>query len=273
MSGFLDLIGPRRFIEPAVIHASAARGEDWYPYAAQMPLTPEATTQPRGTKTTFILHSMAGPKLTTLEALWKYLSRTDITGECTWIGDLDGRVAQTVPVNTRADNNYRANPFATSIETQDRGSPTLPTTPWSDPLLAQLAGLAAWQVLHPRLSIPLRRADQGWNGGGIDGHRRYAEWSSFTGKTCPGEARWHQIPDVLDAAQRIVDWTPEQGDDDMTPGQAAQLDKIEEQVQRLSEAVFVDEKVYPGYPSIVNMLAQTRTWAHTIAKHLGLDPK
>lgn len=204
---FLDLIGPGRMIDPAVIQASAARGDDWYPYAARMPL-PEASTQPRGDKTTFILHSMAGPNLTSLEALWTYMNRTDITGECTWVGDLDGRVAQTVPVNVRADNNYRANPFATSIETQDRGAATLATTPWSDPLMAQLAGLSAWQVLHPKLDIPLRRADQGWNGGGIDGHRRYAEWSKYIGKTCPGQARWEQIDDVLAGAQLIVEWRP-----------------------------------------------------------------
>jgi hypothetical protein len=210
---FLDLIGPGKFIDPQVIQASAARGDEWYPYAAKMPLTPEAVSQPKGEKNTFILHTESGPYLTTLEALRTYLNRTDITGECTWILDMDGRCAQLVPVDTRADNNAKANPFATSVETQDVGyvaDPGIAKTPWTDWQLAQLAGLSAWQVLHanPNITVPLRRADQGWDGGGIDGHYRYAEWSIYTGKTCPGLTRRSQIDDVLAGATHIVDWEP-----------------------------------------------------------------
>lgn len=206
----LDLIGPN-FIDPAVIQESALDGDFWYPYAAIMPLTPEATSQPRRVMTTFILHTMAGPNLTSLLALYAYMNRLDITGECTWILDMAGRCAQTLPCDVRADNNFLANGFATSVETQDRGyiaDPGIALTPWTDWQLAQLAGLTAWQVLNPHLHIPFRRADNGWDGGGIDGHRRYPEWSKFKGKTCPGQARWEQIPLVMEAAELIVNWTP-----------------------------------------------------------------
>ncbi len=49
----------------------------------------------------------------------------------------------------------------------------------------------------------------------------------------------------------------------MTPEQAAQLDRVTAQVQRLSEAMFVDDAVIKGYPSVFNMLAQVRTSAVT----------
>lgn len=209
---FTDLIGPGRMIDPRTIRASAARGDDWYPYALAMPLTPEAVTQPkRATTHTFILHTESGPYLTTLDALWTYINRLDITGECTAILDMDGRMAQLLPIETRADNNYKANAYATSVETQDIGyvdDPGIANTPWTDLQMAQLAGFTAWQVLHPRLDIPLRRADQGPTGGGVDGHYRYAEWSVYIGKSCPGLTRRGQIDDVLYGAQYIIDWDP-----------------------------------------------------------------
>lgn len=204
---FRDLIGPGRFIDPAVIQASGKSWSTRYPYAAWMPI-PENTTQAGITPTQFIMHSMAGPKLTTLEALWFYINRPDITGESTFIDDMDGRMAQVVEANIRADNNYKANPRAVSIETQDRGyleDPGIKNTPWTDPQMAQHAGLSAW--LHLRFGIPLERCET-WDGPGMDGHRAFPEWSVYTGKTCPGDARWAQIPDVLAAAREIVAWTP-----------------------------------------------------------------
>lgn len=203
----LDLIGPGCPIEPAVIQAA---GKSWtrrYPYAAWMPI-PEATRQPQITLTTFVLHSMAGPKLTSIEALRVYMAREDVTGECTFIADMDGRVAQLVEADQRADCNYKANQFAASVETQDVGylaDPGIENTPWTDPQAAQLAGIAAF--LHLRFGVPLRRCDT-WNGGGVDGHRRFPEWSVYVGKTCPGDTRWEQIDDVITAAQWIVDWRP-----------------------------------------------------------------
>jgi hypothetical protein len=207
---FHENVGVGKFIDPRVIQASAAAGDLWYPYAVEMPLTPEAVSQPKRERTTtFVLHTESGPYLTTLQALWVYLNRSDVNGECTWILDMDGRCAQLVPVTTRADNNFKANAYATSVETQDYGylSPGgVEDDFWTPLQTAQLAGLTAWQWLHPDLDIPRRRADQGATGGGVDGHYRYAEWSSFVGKSCPGLARRSQIDEILELAMWIIDW-------------------------------------------------------------------
>lgn len=199
-----SLVGPGRFIDPHVIQTAANSGTHRYPFAVWTPL-PETATQPRIDTTTFILHSMAGPRLTTLVAITRYYRRDDVTGEPTLALDLDGRACQYMATDQRADNNARANRFAASIETQDQGAATLPTTPWTDPQVAQLAGMAAF--LHLAEDVPLARPVS-WDSGGVDGHRAFAEWSIYTGKTCPGDARWAQIPLVIELAAEIVAWRP-----------------------------------------------------------------
>lgn len=199
-----ELVGVGRFIDPAVIHAAARDGAHRYPYAVWTPL-PETVSQPRIDTTTFVLHSMAGPALTSLEAISRYYMRTDITGEPTWALDLVGRACQYMATDQRADNNAQANRFAASVETQDRGAGTLPVTPWTDAQVAQLAGMAAF--LHLAEGVPLRRPDR-YNSGGVDGHRAFPEWSIYVGKTCPGDARWDQIPAVIELATTIAAWTP-----------------------------------------------------------------
>lgn len=197
-----SLIGPR-FIDPQVIQSAAAAGSHRYPYAVWTPL-PETATQVRIDTTTFILHSMAGPNLTTLDAITRYYMRADITGEPTFALDLAGRACQYMATDQRADNNAQANRFAASVETQDRGAASLPSTEWSGEQVAQLAGMAAF--LNLAEGVPLRRPDR-FNSGGVDGHRAFPEWSIYVGKTCPGDARWRQIPLVLELAAEIVAWS------------------------------------------------------------------
>jgi hypothetical protein len=199
-----DLIGPGLFIDPVVIQAASRDGTHRYPYAVWTPL-PETATQTRIDTTTFILHSMAGPRLTTLEAISRYYMRDDITGEPTFALDMVGRACQYMHTDQRADNNAKANRFAASIETQDAGADLLPTTPWTDPQVAQLAGMAAY--LHLAEGVPLKRPGA-WDAGGVDGHRAFPEWSIYVGKTCPGDARWAQIPEVLELAVGIATWAP-----------------------------------------------------------------
>lgn len=193
-------------IDPAVIRSSALAGGGRYPYAAWMPI-PEAATQGPITPRLLVLHSQAGPALTSLESLWKYVARDDIHIEPTFILDLDGRMAQLVDVFTKADCQYKANGFATSVETQDRGAATLYTTPWSTQQVQQLAGLAAWMHLHPRIRLPLLPAAK-WDGTGVGPHRQFPEWSVYAGKTCPGDARVAQIPQILTLATQIANTYP-----------------------------------------------------------------
>ena len=83
---FRDLIGPGRFIEPHVIRSAASTGSTRYPYAQWMPLLPESTTQPKIIPTQFIYHSMAGPELTSIEALFNYVARSGRPLACVTTG-------------------------------------------------------------------------------------------------------------------------------------------------------------------------------------------
>lgn len=223
MTSARELIGSGRFIDPAVIQEAARAGTHRYPYAEWTPL-PETAIQPRIGTTTFVLHSMAAPRLTSLDALTRYYRRDDVTGEPTFALDMDGRACEYMETNQRADNNARANRFAASIETQDEGAATLPATPWTAPQMAQLAGMTAF--LHLAEGVPLERP-AAWDAGGVDGHRAFPEWSIYVGKTCPGDARWWQIPEVIELAGEIVAWRPPTPDppkeDDMTRIRLARL--------------------------------------------------
>lgn len=197
-----------QFIDPSTIRAAAERGDNWYPHAEHFPI-PETYTQPAITPRGYMLHTMAGPKTTSPEALYQYMNRADVNGECHQIIGYS-RCLQVVPFNVRADNNYKANAWFengvrygfVSVETQDDGSNNnVEDDPWTAFQLEHLAGTAAF--LHLRYGIPLDRCAT-WTDGGVDGHRAFPEWSLYAGKTCPGEARWHQIPTVIAIAIQIV---------------------------------------------------------------------
>lgn len=203
-----------RFIFPVVIHAAAKRGDNVYPYARYRPL-PEVATQPPIEPWNFILHTMAGQRTATAEALYNFIAQPANTGEPhVLLGYAD--IIQAVPFTVRADNNAKANRWqagsswrgAVSVETQDNGSlvdPGIAKAPWNDYQVEHLAGLSAF--LHLRYGIPIARCAT-WDGRGIDGHRKFPEWSIYVGKTCPGETRWNQIPTILGLAREIASWSP-----------------------------------------------------------------
>jgi hypothetical protein len=214
-----------RYLDPAVIHEAAKRGDHVYPFASYQPL-PEAATQPAISPWSYILHTMAGPGTTTPTQLRKYLAREDVKGEC-HLGLGYTELQQWVPFNVRADNNAKANSWfvngqrvgAISVETQDNGStndPGIAKAPWNPFQVEHLAGTAAF--LNLRYGIPIARCPR-WDSRGVDGHRAHDEWSVYVGKTCPGQTRWGQIPSVLILAAEIVAWRPtppdHTGDPDM----------------------------------------------------------
>jgi hypothetical protein len=189
-------------VDPKVILESAQRRDAWYPYAERMPI-PEADTQRTITARLLILHSMAGPSLTTLTNIYRYYKRDDIHTESTFAADMEGRMAQFMPITVRADCNADANGFATSVETQDYGYPTLPTTQWTQPQAEQLSGLASWMHLNPLCNLPLV-SPSAWDGSGVGHHSQFPRWSIWTGKTCPGAARITQMHSVRARAIEIV---------------------------------------------------------------------
>lgn len=190
------------------IHVAALARSPLYPHALWWPI-PEATTQPTIRSTTTIAHSMAGPRLTSIEALTAYVRRDDVHKEPTFAGpDFDGRMGQLVGIDTRADCNTYANPFATSLETQDAGAGTLAGTPWSEPQLWQIAGVHAFIVLRNTAPLQLART---WNGGGLGYHSQFDQWTTHKGP-CPGAARIAQMPLVFQLCSMLVRWQPLEDD-------------------------------------------------------------
>lgn len=181
------------------------------PNVQYQPILPEATTQPIIYPYSAILHSNAGTAKTSWYKLWQYWSRSDIVGEAHFdvAGvDMPATLVQTMPLNRRADCNYKANRFlkgstyvgAISFETDDRGATTLDQTPWSvgnhDSLIpvwgqvdSMISALTCISVVYGVwCTVPTR-----WDDSGIGHHCLYPEWSSYIGKTCPGAARIRQM--------------------------------------------------------------------------------
>src|SRR5688572_9113548 len=115
---------------------------------------PEAATQPVIVPRLAIFHSNAAPAMTLPEKLVAYWRRSDITGE----GHFQvatGTTRQAMPLNRRADCNYKANSFwlngvlygAISFETEDNGYPTLDVTPWTFDQLQDLVGITTSAIL------------------------------------------------------------------------------------------------------------------------------
>jgi hypothetical protein len=166
---------------------------------------PEASTQPRIIPRLAIMHSNAGPTKQSWLNLWGWMNRDTVSGEAHCVPQLDGTMVQVMPFTVRADCNYKANRWyrdgkyygAISFETQDNGSATLPTTPWT---LAQITSMAnALAAICVAYRIPCTATTSAY-GAGIGYHSQFPEWSIYVGKTCPGAARIRQ----MDQLRRMV---------------------------------------------------------------------
>jgi len=168
---------------------------------------PEASTQAFIDPKSVILHTNGGRHKAPWWAIWNYMARPDVVIECHSQVDMDGTLAQAMPFNRRADCNYKANFWrkdgkaygALSFETQDNGSATLATTPWTLAQFETLADAIAVQCIAYKIPCSVTTK---WDGGGIGYHSQYSEWSTFKGKTCPGPARIRQM-DAL--RQRVAE--------------------------------------------------------------------
>lgn len=177
---------------------------------------PFATWDPAGTPggsiipRTVIVHSeatklgLARPTGGVLE--WHFMVR------------LDGRILQHVDTERRADANNKANAFAVSIETEDRGDPD--REPWTDAQLWALERLIRWICTAHR--IPLRRCPS-WVEGGIGYHTMFGAPSPWTPvvKTCPGKVRIAQFD--TDLLPRLI---PSPEVEDLNADQNAALFEI-----------------------------------------------
>ena len=162
---------------------------------------PEAASQPFISPRSAIMHSQAGPRKTSWEALWTFMFRKNVDHEPHTIANLDGTIVQVMPFNRRADCNAKANGWwwngtyygALSCETQDNGSPLLATTPWPLEQLTSTANMLTVQAAAYKIACT---APVKWDDTGIGYHSQFKEWSIYKGKTCPGAARIRQMDEL-----------------------------------------------------------------------------
>lgn len=105
---------------------------------------------------------------------------------------LSGALEQQVDTNMRADANYKANPFAISVETEGKGEGF-----WTDAQLDTLVRLSEWCLdNHPK--IKRQRCDR-WDGSGFGYHIMFGTpgWWTPVAKSCPGPNRIVQFNEIL----------------------------------------------------------------------------
>jgi hypothetical protein len=190
----------------------------WYPGAERREVQPESDDQPAIDPDQFILHSIAAPW--TPERIGEYW-RDSTNLESHFGVGYDGRAAQYIGTETRADANASANRRsnghgAVSVET---ASDLQHTDPWTLEQVETLISIGVW--LHHRHGIPLRIC-RTWDDPGYGYHRLHPEWS-LGGTACPGDARVRQFHEVIFPAivAQATGQTPtpnaSQEDTDMTP--------------------------------------------------------
>lgn len=159
-----------------------------YPEATWRPL-PENSTAKVIKPRLLILHTAVDSKAAS--SLYPYFERgTDL--ESTFWLPWDGRFEQYMDTERQADANYKANPIAMSVETEDDGDPSIP---WSDKQVNAIVELCRWA--HQTHGIPLEKAKT-WDGSGLGYHSQFPDkWTPYKGKTCPGPVRIKQFNEVI----------------------------------------------------------------------------
>lgn len=105
---------------------------------------------------------------------------------------LSGALEQQVDTNLSAAANYKANPFAISVETEGKGEGF-----WTDAQLDMLVRLSEWCLaIHPKIT---RQRCPTWDGSGFGYHIMFGTPGKWTpvAKACPGPNRIKQFDDVL----------------------------------------------------------------------------
>jgi hypothetical protein len=159
------------------------------PYGGRHRILPDSANSPRTKPRLLIYHSIVG----SAEGAYNYfLKGTNL--ESTFIVTKGGVIWQTMDTERESDANYRANPFAISVETEDSGDPD--TDPWTSQQLDALVWLA--HESHRVHGIPLRRAPE-WDSSGVGYHTMFGAPSPWTpvSKTCPGRVRVRQFNDII----------------------------------------------------------------------------
>ena len=138
-----------------------------------------------------------------------------------------GRIIQYRDTDYEADANYKANPFAVSVETQGYGSGK-----WNKRQLKSIKRLLVWlNEEHPEIRL---QECETWNGSGVGYHIQFGTpgWWTNVAKSCPGPNRvrqyWNDIVPWLKAGAKE--------EDEMNDDQDARLKTIERLVRDMKRA-------------------------------------
>lgn len=227
--------------------------EIWYPNAEQFPkgrinlgnhyTQTQEVLDPR----VVIIHSAAGAGVGVRNWL---LTNPDGIESHFEIG-YDGKVCQFVPLNLTADANYRANPFAVSIESD---SNLEASDPFTFQQVRAFTDLIDW--ICRTLPIP-RQQVKTWDGKGLGWHcmfgyntaenRNINPWTNAIGKTCPG------LPYRVEQAKRIISTVIDMAGDNM-PSADEIADAIVTKLNISAREGRLDE--------VFRRLRQTDVWGH-----------
>lgn len=164
----------------------------WYPGATKMELQPESDTQQSIRPTQFIYHSIAAPW--TPERTYEFW-RDSTNLESHFGLGFDGRLAQYIGTETRADACYLANrrPDGTGAISLESASNLEHSDPWTDEQIETNIQVGLWS--HKTHGIPLRIC-RSWTDPGFGYHRLWPEWAKG-GTACPGDARVAQFRTIV----------------------------------------------------------------------------
>jgi len=187
-------------------------------------LIPPGANDPRIDARLAILHVDAGDTYD----LYDYFKYRSGGIESHFMIAKDGTLFQYRDTAHEADANYRANPFAISIETQGYGSGK-----WTGAQLATIKRLLRWlNKVHHKIKIQVADA---WNGSGVGYHIQFGTpgWWTNVAKACPGPDRIKQY------WNDIVPWLKAGADqeDDMAQ-YGKQLDRIETLIRDMKRAAW-----------------------------------
>jgi hypothetical protein len=148
---------------------------------------PPGVNDPPITPRVAILHVDAGDA----SSLYDYFGKRSGGIESHFYVKRNGEIEQYRSIYREADANYRANPFAVSIETQGYANGT-----WTAAQLDGINRILAW--LHTEAGIPLVKCPK-WDGAGVGYHVQFGAPGKWTdkAKSCPGLGRIRQFNDVI----------------------------------------------------------------------------
>lgn len=190
-----------------------------WPVATWAPL-PENARQRAITPRAVILHTAVDGRGDS--DLPGYFGRADVGAESHFWVPMRKRPVQMMDTEVEADANAVADKWAISVETEDDSAGKAHIAPWNDKQITELIALIEWAIATH--DIPRRLCSSAYlpSAAGIGYHSMpmrerfngtsHNPWTSYQGKTCPGDARVEQFYDVI-APAILNPTTPPQEDD------------------------------------------------------------